>query len=88
MAITPTTLTATELADHLTEQAIPLRALFDSGNPDTATGAMVLHDGVFDLVRALRAGDVAPVVAQIRLLGLNRRVARYHVRWISARRDA
>ncbi|MET8609772.1 hypothetical protein [Streptomyces misionensis] len=84
----PTTLTATELADHLANQAMRLRPLFKSGNPDTVTGAITLHDGVFALVNALCASEVAPAVAQIRLLGLNRRVARYHVGWISARRDA
>lgn len=88
MAITPTTLTATELADHLSEQAIALRPLFKSGNPDTATGSMVVHDGVFAIVKALRAGDIAPVVAQVRLLGLNRRADHYYISRINAHRAA
>lgn len=86
--ITPTTLTATELADHLTEQITPLRALFHSGNPDTLTGSRVVHDGVADIIRALRAGEIAPVVAQVRLIGINRRAAHYYVRTISAHRAA
>lgn len=86
--ITPTTLDANELADYLSEQAMPLRALFHSGNPDTATGSQVVHDGVFALVRALRAGDIAPVVAQVRLIGINRTAARYWVRTITAHRAA
>ncbi|MCX4609439.1 hypothetical protein [Streptomyces mirabilis] len=86
--ITPTALDANALADFLTEQAMPLRALFRSGNPDTATGSQVVHDGVFDLVRALRAGDIAPVVAQVRLIGINRTAARYYVRTITAHRAA
>jgi hypothetical protein len=86
--ITPTALTATELADYLTEQATPLRALFHSGNTDTATGSQLVHDGVFDLVRALRAGEIAPVVAQVRLIGINRTAARYYVRTITAHRAA
>ncbi|GGQ49923.1 hypothetical protein GCM10010250_21900 [Streptomyces althioticus] len=81
-AITPTALTATELADALGEQAIALRPLFKSGNPDTSTGAMVVHDGVFAIVKALRAGEIAPVVAQIRLLGVNRRARHYRIRTI------
>ncbi|MYR55028.1 hypothetical protein GTY54_01790 [Streptomyces sp. SID625] len=85
--ITPT-LTAAELADFLAEQAMPLRALFHSGNPDTATGSQVVHDGVFALVRALRAGEIAPVVAQVRLIGINRTAARYYVRTITAHRAA
>jgi hypothetical protein len=88
MALTPTTLDANELADFLTEQATALRPLFHSGNPDTATGSLLVHDGVFALVKALRAGDIAPVVAQVRLIGINRTAARYWVRTISAHRAA
>ncbi|WP_306966384.1 hypothetical protein [Streptomyces afghaniensis] len=86
--ITPTTLDASELADFLGEQAMPLRALFHSGNPDTATGSQLVHDGVFAIVRALRAGEIAPVVAQVRLIGVNRTAARYYVRTITAHRAA
>lgn len=86
--ITPTTLDTNELADFLTEQAIALRPLFKSGNPDTATGSMVVHDGVFALVKALRAGEIAPVVAQIRLIPINKRAAHYYVRTITAHRAA
>ncbi|MFI2434683.1 hypothetical protein [Streptomyces sp. NPDC018693] len=84
--VTPTTLDANELADFLAEQAMPLRSLFHSGNPDTATGSQLVHDGVFALVRALRAGEIAPVVAQVRLIGINRTAARYYVRTITAHR--
>ncbi|MGY3199753.1 hypothetical protein [Streptomyces sp. TE5632] len=80
--ITPTLLSATELADELAGQAIALRPLFESGNPDTATGSLVVHDGVFAIVRALRAGEIAPVVAQVRLLGVNRRARHYYIRTI------
>ncbi|NDK24681.1 hypothetical protein FSY75_09370 [Streptomyces sp. TR1341] len=86
--ITPTTLTAAELADFLVEQVVPLRALFHSGNPDTQTGSVVVHDGVMDIAKALRAGEIAPVVAQVRLVGINRRAARYYVRTITAHRPA
>ncbi|PWI16003.1 hypothetical protein DI272_18905 [Streptomyces sp. Act143] len=86
--ITPTALDAGELADFLTEQAMPLRALFHSGNPDTATGSQLVHDGVFALVRALRAGEIAPVVAQVRLIGINRTAARYWISGVTAHRTA
>lgn len=86
--ITPTTLTADELADFLVEQVAPLRALFRSGNPDTQTGSMVVHDGVMDIVKALRAGEIAPVVAQVRIAGINRRARHYYVRTITAHRAA
>ncbi|MFD3609028.1 hypothetical protein ACFWXA_13305 [Streptomyces atroolivaceus] len=86
--ITPTTLTANELADFLVEQATPLRALFQSGNPDTQTGSMVVHDGAMELAKALRAGEIAPVVAQVRLIGINRRAAHYCVRTLTAHRSA
>ncbi|WP_086780177.1 hypothetical protein [Streptomyces griseus] len=87
-AITPTTLTASELADHLAEQIQPLRALFHSGNPDTLTGSRDVHWRVSDLIAGLRAGEIAPVVAQVRLIGINRTAARYYVRTISAHRAA
>lgn len=86
--ITPTTLDAGQLADYLAEQAAPLRAFFRSGNIDTATGSQLVHDGVFNLVRALRAGEIAPAVAQVRLIGINRTAARYYVRTITAHRAA
>ncbi|MFF2940212.1 hypothetical protein ACFVSQ_10255 [Streptomyces niveus] len=86
--ITPTALTAAELADFLVEQVTPMRALFQSGNPDTQTGSMVVHDGVMDIVKALRAGDIAPMVAQVRLIGINRRAAHYYVRTVTAHRPA
>ncbi|MFB8347952.1 hypothetical protein [Streptomyces niveus] len=86
--ITPTTLTAAELADFLVEQVTPMRALFQSGNPDTQTGSMVVYDGVMDIVKTLRAGDIAPMVAQVRLIGINRRAAHYYVRTVTAHRPA
>ncbi|WP_228980181.1 hypothetical protein [Streptomyces sp. DH12] len=84
MAIIPTTLTATELANHLAEQVIPLRAMFRSTNAQTGIGAVYVHDGVFALVRALRAGEMAPAVARVRLLGINRQGACYGIRHITA----
>lgn len=87
-AITPTELTATELADHLSAQIRPLRALFHSGDPNTATGSQIVHDAVKDVIKALRTGAITPVVAQVRLIGINRTGARYHVRRITARRTA
>ncbi|MGW6461390.1 hypothetical protein ACWF94_36605 [Streptomyces sp. NPDC055078] len=86
--ITPTTLTANELADFLVEQVTPMRALFHSGNPDTQTGSMVVHDGAMEIARALRAGEIAPVVAQVRIVGINRRANHYCVRTITAHRPA
>ncbi|WP_381792931.1 hypothetical protein [Streptomyces niveus] len=86
--ITPTALAPTELADFLVEQVTPLRALFQSGNPDTQTGSMVVHDGVMAIVKALRAGEIAPVVAQVRLIRINRRANHYYVRTITAHRPA
>ncbi|MET9321964.1 hypothetical protein ABZX75_17480 [Streptomyces sp. NPDC003038] len=86
--ITPTALTADELADFLAEQVTPLRALFKSGNPDTQTGSMVVYDGVMGIVKALRAGEIAPVVAQVRLVGINRRARHYRVRTVTAHRPA
>ena len=86
--LTPTTLTATELADHLAAQTFPLRNSFGSGVRETAIGSRVVHDGVWDIIRALRAGDIAPVVAQVRLIPLNRAARRYYVRTISAHQAA
>jgi hypothetical protein len=82
--LTPTTLTATKLADHLAAQTFPLRGGFGSGVRETAIGSRLVHDGVWDIIRALRAGDIAPVVAQVRLLPINRTACRYNVRTISA----
>ncbi|MFJ9719999.1 hypothetical protein ACIRPQ_29405 [Streptomyces sp. NPDC101213] len=84
----PTDMSATEFADHLAEQAAPLRALFHSGCPETLTGSRVVYERTMDIVRALRAGEIAPVVAQVRLIAVNRRAAFYHVRTISSRRPA
>jgi hypothetical protein len=39
-----------------------------------------------EIVKALRAGEIAPVVAQVRLVGVNRRGARYYIPTITARR--
>jgi hypothetical protein len=86
--ITPTTLSPTELADFLVEQVTPLRAHFQSGCRDTQIGSMVVYDGVMEIVKALRAGEIAPVVAQVRLVGVNRRGARYYIPTITARRPA
>lgn len=86
--IAPTALTSAELADFLVEQVTPLRALFQSGNPDTQTGSMVVHDGVMDIVKAPRAGDIAPVLAQVRIVGINRRARHYCVRTVTAHRPA
>ncbi|MEU0770601.1 hypothetical protein [Streptomyces albogriseolus] len=83
--ITPTEMTADQLADHLASQAAHLRPLFHSGNPDTLTGSRVVYDGTMAVVRALRAGEIAPVVAQVRMIAVNRRAAHYRVRTISTR---
>ncbi|GGZ73192.1 hypothetical protein ACFOOM_00980 [Streptomyces echinoruber] len=82
--ITPTALTATELADRLAEQIAPLRDLFHSGNANTATGSRVVHDSVKGLIKALRAGEIDPVVAQVRLIAINKRATFYNVRRITA----
>ncbi|MET7816255.1 hypothetical protein ABZT26_36140 [Streptomyces sp. NPDC005395] len=87
--ITPTELSAEELADFLAQQANErLRPLFFATNTDTLTGSRVVYDGTMEVVRALRAGEIAPVVAQVRMLGVNRRARHYLVSTMSCHRSA
>ncbi|KUN37701.1 hypothetical protein AQJ30_15565 [Streptomyces longwoodensis] len=86
--ITPTTLTAKELAAYLREQISPLRALFNSGNHGTRTGAICVHDNTVPIIRALEAGEMDPVKAQVRLIAVNEISRRYHMRVIRAHRPA